>query len=585
MALTLRGATAHAHGRHDVAAREFRRLTRLEPDAPAHWLNFGTALRALGRYDEALAAYARAHALGGVTADFCFNVGLTHLDRLDFESARAVLAQGAALAPQDGEMRLQYAKACFESGHTDAGLAALDGWQHLPLAAGAVAEIGQRLQGAGESGGAAAVIERLRAAGRASDPGARLALVQMLERANRLDEAEAEMARLRAALVLPGPAHASGPDLASGLAATEGRLAQRAGRHQDAIAHFEYALALDAQPHRRHHELFPLARSLDALGRHDEAWARLGEAHRSQVAQVRMAAPALAVRGAPTFALATHATGPDDLAGWSDEGAPTAEASPVFIVAFPRSGTTLLEQVLDAHPDLCAMDEQPFLQRALEELDQAAGGGYPVALARVGSPELAAIRNRYLERAQRKAGLSPGRRFVDQRLVDKNPLNLLRLPAIRRLFPHSRILLAVRHPCDVLLSCHMQHFTAPEFALLSADLPSLASGYRRAFDGWYREQAALGPAVREVRYEALVRDFEREVRAIAAFLGLRWSDALLAPGAHARGKAWISTPSYARVVQPVDTRAIGRWRAYAQHFAPVLPLLAPYLGRWGYEAA
>ena len=563
------GAAAHAGGRYDAAEAAFRRLTTLQPARAAHWLNLGTALRGMGRYDDALRAYARAHELGGYTPEFCYNVGLTHLDRLDYESARAVLAHGVSLAPQDAAMRLQYANACFESGHTAEGVAALADEQLLAdLPPGQVADAGQRLQAAGESARAAVAMSRLMALPDL-DPQASLTLVHMLERANRLADAERVLQRVRRT-------QAAAPDAQFSSAA--GRLAQRAGRLDEAIAHFERALALDAGEHRRHYDLFPLARALDAAGRSDEAFARLGEAHRSQLRQVALAAPLHALRGAPPLAIAERGAERQDIAAWDAAGAPAAEASPIFIVAFPRSGTTLLEQVLDAHPDLASMDEQPFLQYALEEL-AAAGGRYPDRLAVVARAELDAIRRRYFERARRKVALADG-----QRLVDKNPLNLLRLPAIRRLFPHARVILAVRHPCDVLLSCYMQQFTAPEFALLCADLPTLAAGYRKAFDAWHREQALLQAAVHELRYESLVGGFEREVRALAGFLGLRWHDALLAPAEHARGKAFISTPSYAQVVQPVNARAVGRWRAYRRHFEPVLPLLAPLLDRWGYDA-
>jgi hypothetical protein len=179
---------------------------------------------------------------------------------------------------------------------------------------------------------------------------------------------------------------------------------------------------------------------------------------------------------------------------------------------------------------------------------------------------------------RRKVVLQPG-----QRLVDKNPLNILRLPVIRRLFPHARILLAIRHPCDVLLSCFMQSFRSPEFALLCADLRTLAVGYRRAMDFWYEQQAILGAAVREVRYESFVADFAPQVRDICDFLELPWDDNMLTPGTHAQTKGFISTPSYSQVIQPISSKSVGRWRAYESHLAPVVPALRPYLERWGYD--
>jgi hypothetical protein len=270
---------------------------------------------------------------------------------------------------------------------------------------------------------------------------------------------------------------------------------------------------------------------------------------------------------------------PVDVATWDHSGAPSLEQSPVFIVAFPRSGTTLLELTLDAHPLLRSMDERPFIQDALDEI-VALGIRYPEQLGRLSNAQLDQIRASYWGRVEQKVRLEAG-----QRLVDKNPLNLLRLPVIRRLFPHARILFAIRHPCDVLLSCYMQHFRAPDFALLCADLRTLAVGYRRGMDFWYQQAGLLQPAVREVFYERFVSDFDTQVRAISDFLQLPWDEGMLAPASHARSKGFISTPSYSQVVQPVNQKAVGRWRHYERHFATVLPELQPCLQRWGYSAA
>jgi hypothetical protein len=118
--------------------------------------------------------------------------------------------------------------------------------------------------------------------------------------------------------------------------------------------------------------------------------------------------------------------------------------------------------------------------------------------------------------------------------------------------------------------------------MLCATLQSLAEGYRRSFDFWYEQAAMLSPQVLEVRYEQFVANFEQEVRAMADFLQLPWHDSMLAPAEHARAKGFISTPSYSQVVQPVNQKAVGRWRAYERHLAPIIPLLQPYLERWGY---
>jgi hypothetical protein len=279
------------------------------------------------------------------------------------------------------------------------------------------------------------------------------------------------------------------------------------------------------------------------------------------------------VQGAPPLYITRHGCDADDVATWGADEGPGLDESPVFLVGFPRSGTTLLEQALDAHPQLCSMDEQPFLQHALEAVIQQ-GVSYPSELGKLSRAQLDAVREQYWQRVRARIDLA------GRRLLDKNPLNMLRLPLIRRLFPDARVLLAVRHPCDVVLSCYMQHFRAPEFALLCADLPTLAQGYARALEFWYSQADLLVPAIREVRYETMVGAFATEVRAVCDFVGLSLHPAMLDPAAHARARGFISTPSYAQVLQPVHDKSIGRWKAYEEHFTAALAILKPFLERW-----
>jgi tetratricopeptide (TPR) repeat protein len=569
-AQVLLGLVLHFEARYGEAEETFAALALQEPREATHWLNLGTARRGAKRFDAALSAYARAAELGATSAEFYFNVGLTHLDRCDFEAARAVLARAAALAPADAEIRYHYAQACYECRRTEEGLRALAGWEVLPdLTSEVAVNIGFLLMNLGEAARAEVALHAA-ALDPAPDPYVTLTLVKAHERSNRLVEARS----LFDALAADPRASSLGDDLLL----TEARLAERESQHETACRLLEQALRNIRDFHLRHFQLFRLAKSLDALQRYEEAFNALVEAHRSQAAHLAMTAPAVALRGIPTMSVTQFRCDPSDVAIWDDSLAPSVAESPVFIVAFPRSGTTLLELTLDAHPQLKSMDEQPFLQNALDEL-RVPDVLYPAELGRISNVQLERVRAAYWERVSKKVHLERG-----ERLVDKNPLNILRLPVIRRLFPHARILLAVRHPCDVVLSCYMQHFRAPDFALLCADLKSLAVGYRRTMDFWYEELELLKPAVREVRYENFVASFATEIRGICDFLQLPWDERLLASAAHARSKGYISTPSYAQVIQPVNQRSVGRWRAYEKHFAQVLPQVRPYLERWGYEA-
>ena len=568
-ALGVLGFLLHSARQFDESAEVFAKLTELQPAEPAYWMNLGTARRCSGRLDDALAAYSGAAERGADSADFYYNVGLTHIDRNDFEAGRVVLSQAVALAPDDAEIRYRYALCCYERLRTDEALAALDHWETLSgLNPEIIANIGLMLMKLGAAERAEPAI-RQAVAGADSDPQPLLTLLQLLERTNRLDEA----ARLLPQLIANPQAHTLGPEVPL----IRAQLAQRASDHETARALFAELLRDCKEKHLEHLLQFPLAKSLDALGRYDEAFDTLLAAHRSQIELLRLTTPLLIARGAPTMVITRFGCDPEDVAAWKDPTAPALEESPVFIVAFPRSGTTLLELTLDSHPLLASMDEQPFVQNALDDI-VAEGVSYPERMAGLTPAQLDSIRAKYWERVRRKVTLEPG-----QRLVDKNPLNILRLPVIRRLFPNAPLILAVRHPCDVMLSCFMQHFRTPDFAFLCSDLQSLAVGYSRSFDFWYQQQELLKPKSLELRYETFAENFAAETRAILEFLALPWNDAVLRPQDTARDKRFISTPSYSQVIEPVSNKSVGRWHSYERGLSPVLPIIEPYLRRWGYE--
>jgi hypothetical protein len=222
------------------------------------------------------------------------------------------------------------------------------------------------------------------------------------------------------------------------------------------------------------------------------------------------------------------------------------------------------------------MDEQRFLLDAQQSL-QAQGLDYPSGLGDATPAQLAQARRCYWQQVATKVGLEPG-----QRLLDKNPLNMLRLPVIRRLWPNAPVLLAIRHPFDVITSNYFQHFRAPDFARLCRDLPSLADAYARIFDFWYSQADILHPKVLEVGYEAFVSDFENQAREIARFCGLPWDSAMLEPSKHALARGYIATPSYHQVVRPVNRGAVDRWRRYEPHLLPLQGRVAHLMQRWGY---
>ncbi|MEZ5498031.1 MAG: sulfotransferase [Steroidobacteraceae bacterium] len=545
------------------------RLCAREPDQARHFVNLGTAQRAMGAYSEALNAYVQATALGERSVGFRYNLALLHVDLGDFATALLHLDSAHAEEPDDHDIALALASARHELMDRDAALAALARMD----ACNATAE--QRLRAAllllnlGEQTRAAELVKNMEADGATLQASQWLKLAQLYERSNRVADARHALQRARA---IDASIATSEDGLLLGA-----QLAARAGDKEAAVEGFERAARLNREPSRAHLFAYPLAKALDASGQYAQAMAQLERAHKAQVHHLHDIAPRAVQRRRDPLPITRRGGNGGDIAAWRHDDAPGRLDSPVFLLGFPRSGTTLMEQALDAHPALVSMDEQPFLQYAIDVLLEA-GLAYPEAQAGASAGLLASARDRYWQSVARRVHIEPG-----QRLLDKNPLNLLRLPAIARLFPDAQIILALRHPFDVLRSCYMQHFRAPEFAAMCADLQTLALGYRRAFDAWYREAALHRLSVIEIRYEDLVGDFATGMRALAGFLTLPWHEAMTLPAAQAQRRGYISTPSYAQVLEPVSQRAIGGWRNYDRWLRPLAPLLQPYFERWQYD--
>lgn len=247
----------------------------------------------------------------------------------------------------------------------------------------------------------------------------------------------------------------------------------------------------------------------------------------------------------------------------------------IFLVGFPRSGTTLLENVLAAHPDVVSLEEKDLLEPAAATY-LASNEGLE-RLARVSSGEALRQREAYWS-AVRAHGVEPrGKLFVD-----KMPLASVQLPLVAKLFPKARILFARRDPRDVVLSCFRRRFGMNPSMYQLLTLEGAAAFYDAVMrlSELYRD---LLPLLRhEVRYESLVEDFEPTVRAACDFIGLEWNDSMLDFAAKARTRG-ISTPSAAQVARGLNREGQGAWRRYRDQMAPVLPLLEPWLERFGYD--
>jgi tetratricopeptide (TPR) repeat protein len=256
----------------------------------------------------------------------------------------------------------------------------------------------------------------------------------------------------------------------------------------------------------------------------------------------------------------------------ADERAPEVKQH-VFLVGFPRSGTTLLEQVLAAHRDVVTLEEKPTLAKADAELLIDPSGFEKLVTL---TPEAAA---RYRRDYWHTASM-----FVEPRgkiFVDKMPIGSMYLPLVARLFPDARILFARRDPRDVVLSCFRHAFMVNPMTYSFTSIDGAARFYGAAMTLYERYQSVLNLPTHEVRYEHLVADFDIQARAVCAFIGAEWDEAMR-DFATASNKRTVSTPSAVQVRRGLYREGEGQWRAYAAQLSPIMPLLAPWIGPKGY---
>lgn len=361
------------------------------------------------------------------------------------------------------------------------------------------------------------------------------------------------------------------------------QLAREAGEHTRARALLEDLLASALSAQERSWALLELGKVLDRLDDPTQAVAALAEGQ----ALAGRSPAALRVDRAHFPALlqglaAHYARTLDQPAPSAPDALTSATPCPAFLLGFPRSGTTLMEQVLLAHRDVTSVDEHELLGETLRALPRTIGRelGYPQGLASLSEPERVALRRDYHRRLQAQTGLADD--AWPARVVDKMPLNIVHAGFIQTIFPEAPLLVMLRDPRDCCLSGFMQSFVPTVAMIHFESLDSSAALYAGVMDCWLQARRLPGLHALELHYEALVEDLEPQARQALDHLGLPWDPAVMEYRAGVAGR-FISTPSRQDVAKPMFTRARGRWRRYRDQLAPVLPLLAPYVEALGYE--
>ncbi|HEY8003975.1 MAG TPA: sulfotransferase [Phenylobacterium sp.] len=486
-----------------------------------------------------------------------------------FDEALAAAERNVRDAPQDAGAWSAMAASLFATRRAEPALAAWDKALALaPDAPDALCGKGAVLQSLGRMAEAQGLYQRALVL----DP-------QKFEAAFGLALLAVEAGDWTAADRWAAPLQARHPDLPN-LRWLRARVAL--GRGEFAAAHSQLlALLRDARlgPDQRADALLLLGEALEALGRNSEAFeaAVAGKGLQRRLyagrARGREGAVERYARLAAWFSRA-------DSQAWADAPtlapAPDAPASHVFLVGFPRSGTTLLEQALAGHLDVVTLEEAPTLAAAHAEFMGSPEG--LERLSRLTDEAAAEWRAAYWTEVRDQGAEPAGRVFVD-----KAPAGTVDLPLVAKLFPAARILFAVRDPRDVVLSCLRNNFQLNAVTYAFTELGEAAACYAGCMQLAQLYRRLLPLAWREVRHETLIDDFETELAAICGFLGLSPDPAMADVAATARSRA-VRTPSAPQVRAGLNRKGLGRWRAYERELAPIAPVLASWVQALGYDA-
>jgi tetratricopeptide (TPR) repeat protein len=396
------------------------------------------------------------------------------------------------------------------------------------------------------------------------DVGLLIQLASALEFANQLDEAFAVIEQAEA--VQPGMARIT---LLSGL------ISRRQGNFDVAEQRLQLAISQGLTEEEDIEAFNQLGLSLDAIGKAKEAFTAFERSNQGMRRFVGEQKADGSVYLRDVAAIRDYFT-EEKIAALGGAFATDDDYQPVFFAGFPRSGTTLMEQVLKAHPELVTTNELSPLSAVIREVCGSVGG-YPLGLDNLTADDLTRLRQYFRDFCRDTLG-----ELHNKQLVDKLPLNTVHLGFAKLLFPQAKIVVALRDPRDACLSCFMQKFEINNAMANFLDLRTTGMTYKAVMGLWLHYRTNLDDSWLEYRYESLVEDFDATVSQVLDFIGVGWHDEI-ANYRHAAKQRTISTPSYRDVTAPVYDRAVARWRRYEQDLTPILPLLEPFVEIFGYE--
>jgi tetratricopeptide (TPR) repeat protein len=534
----------------EEAVQHFQEVDRQEPNNPAVLMNLGNALTALGRRDEARSLYRRVIVLAPQMSQPYAHLGLLDEAEARWGSALAWFDEAARQQPADPGHGCHAATALHEMGRTDEAVARVrEVIRIYPEHAPAYNTLGYLLQDRGELPAARAAYQhaiQLKPDYADAFRGLGLLLLESGETGQALTA-------LREAL-------RHDPDHPEALGDLGVALRERLAAEEEAAC--ERVLSGGRLTGRRRAGLqYGLAQVMDGRGHYNRAAELAREANDYLREEARHRG-----RG---YDPAEHHAHVDKLIGtyssahfervreWGSDS-----ELPVFVVGLPRSGTSLVEQILASHPQVHGAGELDRISELNRSLPGLVGRQAPAVecVDELTREHVEALAGRYLSHVR---GLHPSA----SRIIDKMPDNYLLVGLIATLFRRARIIHTRRDVRDTGLSCWLTHFRSVIWACDLRHIGERIREYLRLMEHW---RGVLPERIFEIDYEEIVADVESAARRLAAWCGLEWDPACLA--FHATRRV-VRTASMAQVREPIYARSVGRWRHYRAHLGPLLQVI------------
>ncbi|QFU03809.1 Sulfotransferase domain protein [Pseudoalteromonas sp. THAF3] len=267
-------------------------------------------------------------------------------------------------------------------------------------------------------------------------------------------------------------------------------------------------------------------------------------------------------------------------ASLSRQHGPETSKSPVFIGGFPRSGTTLLDTVLDTQQQLYVLSESHALAQTINYMENTLGLSCETDLHKLTAEQIDELRGVYLDFARRYFG---DENIQLEQIVDKSPYHTLLIPFIIVVFPRAKFITPIRHPFDVLLSCFKQNFAANRMNNLLLTLDSAVQLYSSVFALWLEFKEHAQQSFLEIKYEDLVQDFDNQMQQVFDFIGIEADDSYKEFDKFAREKKHVTSASKDQVTQKLYKGSINTWHNYADKLLPYAPQLESIAAHYGYS--